>query len=196
MEEEEEVVETSRYRCGGGWYAGWREASHIGAGRGLRDWSKRSVAGADKKLHPKKVSPSPLRAPDRTGPPVRQPLPRTPLAWQASQTSDIHYSCRPTLLHGGTLKIVRKQIRPTTPFPHIPRSPPNLSSASSPVAVSRDDTRLITVFMQMTRFRIGESRIVRNIAEISDMYICPLNCSICCRERLKISLSRVYKKYE
>lgn len=51
--------------------------------RGLRDWSKRSVAGADKKLHPKKVSPLPLRTPDRTGPPVRQPpigaprLPRT-----------------------------------------------------------------------------------------------------------------------
>lgn len=32
-------------------YRGWR---------GLRDWSKRLVAGADKKLHPKKVSPSPL----------------------------------------------------------------------------------------------------------------------------------------
>jgi len=44
----------------------------------LRDWSKRSVAGADKKLHPKKVSPSPLRTPNRTGPPVRQPLPSHP----------------------------------------------------------------------------------------------------------------------
>ena len=30
----------------------------------MRDWSKRLVAGADKKLHPKKVSPSPL-APSR-----------------------------------------------------------------------------------------------------------------------------------
>lgn len=122
VEAEEEEEEASRYRCGGGWHAGrWREASHIGAGRGLRDWSKRSVAGADKKLHPKKVSPSPLCTPDRTSPPVRQPLAAHPARpAQASQTSDIHYSCRPTPLHGGTLKIVRKQIRPPLPRDRLP----------------------------------------------------------------------------
>lgn len=70
-----------RYRCGEGMVRGMASYIEAGRKRGLRDWSKRSVAGADKKLHPKKVSPLPLRTPDRTGPPVRQPpigAPRSP----------------------------------------------------------------------------------------------------------------------
>lgn len=156
-EEEVEVVveEASRYRCGAGGYAGWREASHIGAGRGLRDWSKRSVAGADKKLHPKKVSPSPLRTPNHTGPTVRQPLPARP-ASPASQ---------PNL--GYTLFLPTNPFAPrntencsetnSTYLPlssHLPRPPPFL-----PAAVSRgDDVPTIKALARKTRGPRGSRR--------------------------------------
>lgn len=158
---------------------GAREASYIrgcwegGGGGWLRDWSKRLVAGADKKLHPKKVSPSPPRPPPRASPtptrffsffffpslrcryalfppraalskPSRPPPLRPSLnsstARQASQTSDIHYSCRPTPLDGGTLKIVRKQIRPA-PTPPPPTGVSTRRRAS--YAIARNDARLI-----------------------------------------------------
>lgn len=54
------------FRGGEGWMARERRAIYrvVGGGGGwLRDWSKRLVAGADKKLHPKKVSPSPPASP-------------------------------------------------------------------------------------------------------------------------------------
>jgi len=132
---------------GGGWYAGWREASHIGAGRrGLRDWSKRSVAGADKKLHPKKVSPSPLRAPapHRTSPrfvgpnrraparPASQPnlgytlfLPTNPFARRYTENcSETNSTCTPA------------RLPPPPPPPHPTRVVPFLAR-SSPVSPFR-----------------------------------------------------------
>lgn len=162
---------------------GAREASYIqgcwGGGGWLRDWSKRLVAGADKKLHPKKVSPSPPASPlvpPRASPtPARffsffprsdvvtlsfhlVPLSQTPLppspnsstARQASQTSGIHYSCRPTPLDGGTLKIVRKQIRPAPTPPlalHLALPLPLPTGVSTrrraSYAIARNDARLI-----------------------------------------------------
>lgn len=148
----------------------------VGGGGGwLRDWSKRLVAGADKKLHPKKVSPSPPASPlvpPRASPtPARffsffprsdvvtlsfhlVPLSQTPLppspnsstARQASQTSGIHYSCRPTPLDGGTLKIVRKQIRPapTPPLALHLALPTGVSTRRrASYAIARNDARLI-----------------------------------------------------
>lgn len=59
------------FQGGEGWTARERRAIYgvVGGGGGwLRDWSKRLVAGADKKLHPKKVSPSPPRPPPRASP--------------------------------------------------------------------------------------------------------------------------------
>lgn len=171
------------YRCGGeGWMARERRAIYrvVGGGGGwLRDWSKRLVAGADKKLHPKKVSPSPPASPlvpPRASPtPARffsffprsdvvtlsfhlVPLSQTPLppspnsstARQASQTSGIHYSCRPTPLDGGTLKIVRKQIRPAPTPPlalHLALPLPLPTGVSTrrraSYAIARNDARLI-----------------------------------------------------
>lgn len=143
----------------------------------MRDWSKRLVAGADKKLHPKKVSPSPPASP--LAPHPHQPdssslfpslrcryalfppraalcIPLSPppaaslnssTARQASQTSGIHYSCRPTPLDGGTLKIVRKQIRPAPTPPlalHLIPPPTGVSTRRrASYAIARNDARLI-----------------------------------------------------
>lgn len=161
------------FQGGEGWTARERRAIYgvVGGGGGwLRDWSKRLVAGADKKLHPKKVSPSPPRPPPRASPTptrffsffffslapmslrslstscrsLKPPPPRPSLnsstARQASQTSGIHYSCRPTPLDGGTLKIVRKQIRPA-PTPPPPTGVSTRRRAS--YAIARNDARLI-----------------------------------------------------
>lgn len=72
--------------------------------------------------------------------------PNSSTARQASQTSGIHYSCRPTPLDGGTLKIVRKQIRPAppTPFTAATSPPPMVSTRRrASYAIARNDARLI-----------------------------------------------------
>lgn len=74
------------------------------------------------------------------------PSPNSSTARQASQTSGIHYSCRPTPLDGGTLKIVRKQIRPAHPrrHPPPPLSPIGVSTRRrASYAIARNDARLI-----------------------------------------------------
>lgn len=136
----------------------------------MRDWSKRSVAGADKKLHPKKVSPLPLRTPDRTGPPVRQPPIGAPRLPRTSQPNLGYTLFLPTNPFARRNTENCSETNSTYPPPPPPPPPPFLSGASlfpgssdsSGCRFSRDDTRrLIKAFARMasTSDR-GKSRVM------------------------------------